>query len=150
MAKKNTTATPAEPEAPRPPEPPAPAPACPVEDELARQALALARQALADREALARVRRLLIDREPLTDVYGDGWYLAAQSDLFRVAVFGAFRNHAKTQNYLLAFMDGLTAAKYPSLRLAPPRVKLDPPVERPVGTKRKGYRPAPGRSVLDI
>ena len=84
--------------------------------------------------------------------------MAAQVDLFRVALFVAFRNHAKTQNYLLAFRDGLVAAKYPSQRLAPPRVKLDPPVERPVeppveppvGTKRKGFRPAPGRSVLDV
>ena len=137
MAKKNTTATPAEPEAPRPPEPPAPAPAGPPEGELNRQ-------------ALERVRRFLIDRESLTGVYGDNWYAAAQMDLFRVAVFGAFRNQAKTQNYLLAFRDGLVAAKYPSQRLAPPRVKLDPPVSPPVGDGRKGYRPAPGRSVLDI
>ena len=121
MAKNKTKPTPDEPRDPRPPEPPTPAPACPFEDER-------------DRQALERVRRFLIDREPLTGVYGDKWYVAAQVDLFRVAVFVAFRNHAKTQNYLLAFMDGLAAARFPSLGLAPPRVKLDPKV----AAKRKG------------
>ena len=49
-----------------------------------------------------------------------------------------FRNRAKTQNYLLAFMDGLAAARFPSLRLNPPRVKLDRKVDPPVDAKRKG------------
>ena len=141
MAKKNAKATPVAPEAPRPPEPATPTLTDPFEDEL-------------DRQSLERVRRFLVGRESLVAVYGEDWPETAQLDLRRVVVHADLDDQPRTDNYLTGLRDGLLAARDPDRGLKIVRVRLDPkveaPVETPVGTKRKGYRPAPGRSVLEI
>ena len=127
MAKKrNMKAIPTEPRAPWTPGPPPLPPGGPAEGEPGRQ-------------ALERVKRFLGGKETLGGVYGVNWYHRAQADLHQLRTSREFSvyNHQECVR-----LSGISAGME--------AVWIQSQIDALLPTRRKRFRPVPGRSALDI